>query len=100
MRAIHLAHVGTRTRPVLVLTREYILDRLTRVTVAPITSRVRGIRTEVSVGSRNGLDHESVVSCDNIVTVAKVDLGAPVGYLLDEQEAALSAAIRHAFDLR
>jgi mRNA interferase MazF len=75
VRAIHLAEVGTRTRPVLVLTREHARDMLVNVTVAPITSTVRGIPTEVPVGPLNGLDRECVISCDNIVTIAKVALG-------------------------
>ena len=100
MRSIHLAAVGAKTRPVLVLTREAVRDLLTNVTIAPITSTIRGLRTEVAVGTRNGLKHDSVVSCDNILTIRKADLGVAVGFLLDDQEAALAAAIRHAFDLR
>jgi len=40
-----------------------------------------------------------VVSCDNIVTVPKGALGAPIGFLLPAQEGALTAAIQAAFDL-
>lgn len=58
-------------RPAVVLTRDVILDRLSNVTVAPITSTIRGIPTEVLVDEAAGLDHESVVSCDNVTTVAK-----------------------------
>jgi mRNA interferase MazF len=72
---------------------------LTRVTVAPITSTIRGLSTEVSVGPRNGLDHDSVVSCDNIVTVPVATLGRQVGFLRADQEAELTAAIHAAFDL-
>ncbi|HEU4849056.1 MAG TPA: type II toxin-antitoxin system PemK/MazF family toxin [Terrimesophilobacter sp.] len=98
MRPIVLAEVDKR-RPVVILTREAVrLDR-TRVTVAPITTRVRGIRTEVKVGPTNGLDHDSVVNCDNIVTIEVSDLGPQLGFLLDSQEPALAAAIQAAFDL-
>ncbi|WP_141007630.1 type II toxin-antitoxin system PemK/MazF family toxin [Nocardioides humi] len=51
MRDIHLARVD-KTRPVVVLTRELARDALSNVTVAPITSTVKGIGTEVRVGSR------------------------------------------------
>lgn len=98
MRPIHTARLD-KVRPVLVLTRELVRPHLTRVTVAPITSRIRGLSTEVPVGPANGLDQRSVVSCDNIVTVLKSTLGAHVGYLLAAQEAALAEAIRAAFDL-
>jgi mRNA interferase MazF len=98
MRAIHTARLD-KTRPVLVLTREQVRPYLTRVTVAPITSTIRGLSTEVSVGKANGLDHACVVSCDNIVTVPLAALGPQVGFLLDEQETALTHAIHAAFDL-
>jgi mRNA interferase MazF len=57
------------------------------------------LSTEVSVGPANGLEHASVVSCDNIVTVPASALGRQLGFLLSAQEAALSAAIHAAFDL-
>ena len=98
MRPIHTARLD-KTRPVLVLTREVVRPYLSRVTVAPITSTIRGLSTEVSVGPGNGLDHDSVVSCDNIVTVPVTALGRQVGFLLADQEADLTEAIRAAFDL-
>ncbi|MGH3465381.1 MAG: type II toxin-antitoxin system PemK/MazF family toxin [Kribbellaceae bacterium] len=98
MRPIHLARLD-KTRPVLVLTRELVRPHLTRVTVAPITSRIRGLSTEVPVGAANGLEHDSVVSCDNIATILRTALGRQLGYLLPEQEPDLSEAIRMAFDL-
>ena len=98
MRPIHTARLD-KTRPVLVLTREAVRPHLTRVTVAPITSTVRGLSTEVRVGTANGLPHDSVVSCDNIVTVPVSAVGRRLGYLLPAQEPHLSAAIHAAFDL-
>lgn len=98
MRPIHLADLD-RTRPVLVLTRELVRPHLTRVTVAPITTTIRGLSTEVLVGPTNGLDRASVVSCDNVVTIPAGALGRHVGHLLKDQELELSTAIRAAFDL-
>jgi mRNA interferase MazF len=98
MRPIHIAHLD-KARPVLVLTRELVRPYMTRVTVAPITSTIRGLSSEVRVGRANGLDNEGVVSCDNIVTVPKSAVGRRIGYLLQSQENALSIAIRSAFDL-
>jgi mRNA interferase MazF len=72
---------------------------MARVTVAPITTTVRGLSTEVPVGTVNGLDADGVVSCDNIVTVPARALGPQIGVLLPTQEATLSNAIRAAFDL-
>jgi mRNA interferase MazF len=53
----------------------------------------------VPVGPANGLDHDSVVSCDNIVTVPVDTLGRQLGFLSADQEPVLSEAIRTAFDL-
>jgi mRNA interferase MazF len=98
MRPIHLARLD-KSRPVLVLTRELVRPHLNRVTVAPITSRIRGLTTEVPVGPSNGLDHPSVVNLDNIGTILTVDLGRRIGQLLPEQELLLTDAIHAAFDL-
>jgi mRNA interferase MazF len=98
VRPIHTARLD-KTRPVVVLTRELVRPHLARVTVAPITTTVRGLSTEIPVGPANGLDHACVVSCDNVVTVPKSALGPQIGYLLPAQEAALTTAIHAAFDL-
>ena len=98
MRPIHLARMD-KPRPVLVLTRERVRTRMSSVTVAPITGRVRGLSTEVAVGPANGLDQHSVVSCDNITTIRADLLGRHVGALLPSQEDELTAAILAAFDL-
>jgi mRNA interferase MazF len=98
MRPIHTAQLD-KTRPVLILTRELVRPHLNRVTVAPITSTIRGLSTEVPVGAANGLDQNCVVSCDNIVTVPIQTLGRQIGYLLPAQERELAAAVRAAFDL-
>lgn len=98
MRAIHLAHLD-KTRPVVILTRELVRPHLARVTIAPITGTIRGLSTEVVVGIENGLQQTSVVSCDNITTIPADTIGRHIGYLLPQQELALSQAIRAAFDL-
>lgn len=98
MRPIHLAELD-KLRPVLVLTREVVRPHLRNVTVAPITSTARGLSTEVAVGTANGLDHASVVSCDNVTTIPVARLRQQIGLLLPAQEVQLTAAILAAFDL-
>lgn len=98
MRPIHVAQLD-KARPVLILTRELVRPHLTMVTVAPITTTVRGLSTEVPVDTANGLAGASVVSCDNITTIPTNTVGARIGVLLDHQEQVLSDAIRAAFDL-
>jgi mRNA interferase MazF len=98
MRPIHIAQLD-KARPVLILTRELVRPYLATVTVAPITTTIRGLSTEVPVDGANGLAGPSVVSCDNITTVPTNAVGAQIGVLLDHQERALSDAIQAAFDL-
>jgi mRNA interferase MazF len=98
MRPIHVARLD-KARPVLILTRDLVRPHLATVTVAPITTTIRGLSTEVSVGTTNGLAGPSVVSCDNITTIPTDALGAQIGGLLDHQEPSLGDAIRAAFDL-
>ena len=98
MRPIHLVRLD-KTRPAVILTREIVRPHLSRVTVAPITSRVRGLTVEVFVGRSNGLDQDSVINCDNIVTVPTWAVGPQIGFLWSEQEPRLSEAVRAAFDL-
>jgi mRNA interferase MazF len=99
LRDIHIAHLD-KARPVLVLTRDAVRSAMRRVTVAPITSTVKGLSTEVLIGTANGLDNDCVLSCDNILTIDKAALGRHLGFLFDHQEAALAQAIVNAFALQ
>lgn len=98
MHPIWLARLD-KTRPVLVLTREEVRAVRQLVTVAPITSTVRGLSSEVIVGQHNGLDHDSVVNLDSILTVPREVLVRPIGALLEQQEHELTRAFHEAFDL-
>lgn len=98
MRAIRVAQLD-KARPVLILTRELVRPHLRTVTVAPITTTIRGLSSEVAVDAANGLTEPSVVSCDNVTTIPADALGKQIGVLLDSQEPALSEAIMAAFDL-
>jgi mRNA interferase MazF len=98
MRPIHRARLD-KSRPVLILTRELVRPHLNTVTIAPITTRIRGLSTEVVIGNANGLQERSVVACDHITTIPVALLGELIGQLLDAQETELTEAIRAAFDL-
>ena len=89
-----------KTRPVVVLTREAARAAMTKVTVAPITSTIEGLSSEVPVGPRNGLESDSVISMDdNVVTIPATAIWRTVGYLTTEQESLLARAIVLAYDL-
>jgi mRNA interferase MazF len=88
-------------RPVVILTRSGAIGVRTRVTVAPVTTTIRGIRSEVPVGPEEGLAQDSVISCDNLLTLDKraFDLN-PVGRLDPATLARLDAALRFALKIR
>ena len=98
MREICLAKLD-KTRPVLVLTREAARGAMTKVTVAPITSTVKGLSSEVPLDERNGVDHACAVSLDNVVTIPAPLLGRTIGFLRPDQERELAVAAVLAYDL-
>lgn len=69
------------------------------MTVAPITSRIRGIPVEVRLGPAEGLTQESVVNLDNMFTIPIVALDRMVGELSIEKVRATEDAIRLALSL-
>jgi mRNA interferase MazF len=88
-------------RPALIVTRSSAIAVRTRVTVAPITRTIRGIRSEVPVGQDVGLPDSSVASCDNLVTVDKRVLDPdPVGLLTASRIRVLDAALKFALGIR
>ena len=70
-----------KQRPVLVLTRDSAVSYLTRVTVAPITSTIRGVPSEVALGPDDGMKRPCAVNLHNVVTVSKEHLGRRVTQL-------------------
>ena len=70
-----------KRRPVLILTRPKAIPFLNTVTVATITSTMRGLPTEVIVGVEEGLKHDSVVNLHNVQTVEQSDLRMFIGTL-------------------
>ncbi|MDQ2970616.1 MAG: type II toxin-antitoxin system PemK/MazF family toxin [Acidobacteriota bacterium] len=74
-----------KIRPILVLTRQEVIGLLHTVMVAPITSAIRGAPSEVPVGVREGLKHESVVNLDHVQTVERAGLVGYVGHLGSEK---------------
>jgi mRNA-degrading endonuclease toxin of MazEF toxin-antitoxin module len=68
---VWFADVPGKRRPVLVLARDPMGRLLHSVVCAPITSRRRGLATEVVLGSEAGLVHESVANFDNTFLLAR-----------------------------
>ena len=87
-------------RPVCVVTRNAATAVLLSVTCAPITRTIRGIRSEVEVGPKEGLPESCVVNCDNLITVPISSLDPrPVGRPSEVKRAEIDRALRYALDI-
>lgn len=70
---------GDKRRPVLVLSRDPMGRLLHSVICAPVTSTVRGLSTEVSLGTEAGLAHPSVANFDNVMLLSRRRLLRRIG---------------------
>ena len=73
-----------KNRPVLVISRQSVIPLLRTVMVAPITSAIHGVPSEVLVGTGHGLKHDSAVNLDHVQTVDRSRLKRFVGHLDDQ----------------
>ena len=73
-----------KQRPVLILTRQEIIRVLHTVSVAPLTSTIRGVPSEVVVGPEVGLKQPSAINLHHLVTVPKSELRRFVGTVSEE----------------
>ena len=81
---IWLAEVGGKTRPVLILTRPEVIDVRQLITVAEITTTVRGLAAEVTFDHASvGLDHASAINCDGLQTIRQSSLTRRIGVIPD-----------------
>jgi mRNA interferase MazF len=85
-----------KQRPVLVLTRSAALSYLMRVTVAPITSSIRDVPSEVVLGSEDGMKQPCAVNLHNVVTVSRDALGRRVAHLDGHRMRAVCSALAFA----
>lgn len=96
---VWLAQVGRKKRPVLVLTRPEVLGVRELVTVAEITTSIRGLAAEVRLGHGEvGLNRPSVVNCDGLHTIPQASLTTYVGGVSDETLRDVSSAVAYALD--
>ena len=86
-----------KKRPVLILTRDSAIAVLNSVTVAPITSTIRSIPTEVVLTKADGLPTSCAANFDNLQTVPKANIGDRIARLtmqkMKEAGAATSFAL-------
>ena len=93
------AELSVGRHPVVVITRDATIPVLTSVTVATVTSRVRGFVAEVAVGSAEGLDRDCVVNCNDLSTIPKWMLERQRGRLGPAAMRRLDVALGIALDL-
>ncbi len=82
-----------KRRPVVILTRQSVLPLLRTAVVAPVTSNIRGLPSEVPVGVDEGLKHNSVVNLDWVQTVEQRHLTHYVGSLGETRMAQVCRAL-------
>ena len=89
-----------KKRPVLILTRDSVLEYLGEVSIAPVTSTVRDIPSEVFLSRHDGMERDCAVNLDHIQTVSKGRIGPVITTLSREKLEQVRAAIMFALDLR
>lgn len=81
---VWLAEVAGKARPVLILTRPEVIDVRQLVTVAEITTTMRGLAAEVAFDHGSvGLDHASAINCDGLQTIRQSSLARRIGVIPD-----------------
>ena len=94
---VWLAQVGRKKRPVLVLTRPEVIDVRALVTVAELTTTIRGLTAEVEIDhAAVGLDRPSVINCDGLHTVARASLTGLVGEVSEDTMRQVCSAVSYA----
>ena len=82
-----------KKRPVLVLTRSSIIEYLGEITVAPITSAIRDIPSEVVLTAQDGMPRDCAVNLDHLQTVSKAKVGALISTLPAKKMAEVRQAL-------
>ncbi len=88
-----------KKRPIVILTRDAILEYLDEVTIAPITSTIRDIPSEVSLSLQDGVRKDCAINCDHIQTVSKTKIGSLITMLSNDKITELRRAICFSLNL-
>jgi mRNA interferase MazF len=88
-----------KKRPVLILTRNSVLEYLGEVTVAPITTTIRDIPSEVHLSEADGMPRDCAINCDHLQTVSKRKIGTLITSLHPTEMRDVGRAIRFSLDI-
>ena len=83
-----------KERPVVVLTRDSAIAYLASVTVAPVTTRIRDIPSQVVLNEEDGMKMPCAVNLHNVMTVQQDRLGKRVAQLHSSRMTEICAALR------
>ena len=99
---VRLARIGAsdKVRPVVVLTRGSMIGSLDSVTVAPITSTIRGVPSEVPLDASDGMKAPCAVNLHHVSTVRRDTLGRWVATLRPDRLEQICVALEHALGCR
>ncbi len=87
-----------KKRPVLILTRNSILQYLNTVTIAPITTTIRNIPSEVFLSQSDGMPRDCAVNCDHLQTVSTDKVGSIITTLNSKQMHQVAQAVCFALE--
>ena len=87
-------HPPDKRRPVVILTRDSAVAYLLTVTVAPITSTIGGVPSEVILDERDGMKAPCAVNLHDAVTVSQQRLGRKVAQLGSPRMDEICSALR------
>ena len=88
-----------KNRPVLILSRDPVIEYLGEVTIVPVTTTIRDIPSEVLLTKADGLPRECVVNCDHLQTVSKGKIGPLIAMLSTSRMAEVAEAVSFALAL-
>jgi mRNA interferase MazF len=88
-----------KKRPVVILTRDGLIPHLSNLSVAPLTTRARGISSQVILETFDGIAERSAISLDNIQTIPKESLNGFVVSLSRTRLRELQRAVTFALEL-
>lgn len=91
--------VPDKKRPVLILTRASVLEYLGEVTIAPITSTIRDVPSEVFLSKLDGMLRDCAINFDHIQTVSKGKVGSLITTLSQQKKEQVRQAVLFALDL-
>lgn len=88
-----------KRRPVVILTRDAVIDMLSDLSVAPTTRRIRDIGSQVVLDEMDGMPERCAINLDRIQTVDRTRLGDTITRIGPSRRAEIRQALLYAYGL-